>query len=152
LRPAPHSFPTRRSSDLAAQVLKSARRREILRLALGWMLGFIDSPQLGVALSDVTTTLLSGLLDVLRREDDGIEFAIIGMGRYGGRELGFGSDTDVMYVYRAGSAEPGDAQKRAEQLVAELLRLSDDLKLTLDLDINLRPEGKNGPVVRSLDS
>src|SRR5690606_39918507 len=84
LRPAPHSFPTRRSSDLAAQVLKSARRREILRLALGWMLGFIDSVQLGVALSDVTTTLLTGLLASLRREDDAIEFAIIGMGRYGG--------------------------------------------------------------------
>src|SRR5690554_455327 len=140
------------SADAAAQVLKSARRREILRLALGWMLGFIDSVQLGVALSDVTTTLLTGLLASLRREDDGIEFAIIGMGRYGGRELGFGSDTDVMYVYRAGATDPAEAHKRAEQLVAELLRLSDDLKLTLDLDIGLRPEGKNGPVVRSLDS
>lgn len=138
--------------DAAAQVLKSARRREVLRLALGWMLGFIDSPQLGVALSDVTTTLLTGLLASLRREDDGIEFAIIGMGRYGGRELGFGSDTDIMYVYRPGSIQPAEAQKRAEYLVAELLRLSDDLKLALDLDIDLRPEGKNGPVVRSLDS
>jgi glutamate-ammonia-ligase adenylyltransferase len=37
-------------------------------------------------------------------------------------------------------------------LVAELLRLSEDFKLPLDLDINLRPEGKNGAVVRSLDS
>mgnify|MGYP006195614767 CR=1 FL=1 len=50
-------------------------------------------------------------------------------------ELGFGSDTDVMYVYRAVTAEPAEAQKRAEYLVSELLRLSDDLKLTLDLDI-----------------
>ncbi|MEX1080248.1 MAG: bifunctional [glutamine synthetase] adenylyltransferase/[glutamine synthetase]-adenylyl-L-tyrosine phosphorylase [Homoserinimonas sp.] len=140
------------SADAAATLLKTARRREVLRLALGWMLGFIDSPRLGHALSDVTTTLLNGLLSALRRDDDGIEFAIIGMGRYGGSELGFGSDTDVMYVYRATTAEPGDAQKRAEHLVAELLRLSDDLKLTLDLDINLRPEGKNGAVARSLDS
>ena len=138
--------------DAAATVLKSARRREVLRLALGWMLGFIDSGQLGHALADVTTTLLSGLLATLRRSDDGIEFAIIGMGRYGGRELGFGSDTDVMYVYRALSADAAGAQKRAEQLVSELLRLSDDLTLTLDLDIDLRPEGKNGAVVRSLDS
>jgi glutamate-ammonia-ligase adenylyltransferase len=140
------------SADDVATALKATRRREVLRLALGWMLGFVDSPQLGHALSDVTTTLLSGLLASLRREDDGIEFAIIGMGRYGGRELGFGSDTDVMYVYRAVSADPAEAQKRAEHLVSELLRLSDDLKLTLDLDINLRPEGKNGAVVRSLES
>lgn len=142
-------------ADAAAAVLRSARRREVLRLALGWMLGFVDSRELGHALADVTTTLLTGLLSALRRADDGIEFAIIGMGRYGGRELGFGSDTDVMYVYRAttaGAAGAAGAQKRAEYLVSELLRLSEDLKLTLDLDINLRPEGKNGAVVRSLDS
>jgi glutamate-ammonia-ligase adenylyltransferase len=138
--------------DAVATVLKAARRREVLRLALGWMLGFIDTARLGHALTDVTTTLLSGLLASLRRNDDGIEFAIIGMGRYGGRELGFGSDTDVMYVYRTVTAEPAVAQKRAEQLVSELLRLSNDFKLPLDLDIDLRPEGKNGAVVRSLDS
>ena len=140
------------TADGAAAVLRTARRREVLRLALGWILGFIDVQQLGRGLSDVTTTLLEGLLSALRRGDDGIEFAIIGMGRYGGGELGFGSDTDVMYVYRPTSIDAGAAQQRAEELVSELLRLSDDFTLPLELDINLRPEGKNGAVVRSLDS
>ena len=140
------------SAEAAATALKSARRREVLRLALGWILGFVDVQQLGHALTDVTTTLLGGLLAALRREDDGIEFAIIGMGRYGGRELGFGSDTDVMYVYRPVTVDGSVAQQRAEAIVSELLRLSDDFKLPLELDINLRPEGKNGAVVRSLDS
>jgi glutamate-ammonia-ligase adenylyltransferase len=140
------------TAEGAAAVLRAARRREVLRLALGWILGFIDVQQLGRGLSDVTTTLLEGLLAALRRGGDNIEFAIIGMGRYGGGELGFGSDTDVMYVYRPADSDTGDAQRRAEELVSELLRLSEDFTLPLDLDINLRPEGKNGAVVRSLDS
>ena len=138
--------------ETAAQALRTARRREVLRLALGAILGLVDVRTLGHALSDVTTALLTGLLAGLRQADDGIEFGIIAMGRFGGRELGFGSDTDVMYVFRPTTAEPEHAQRRAQQLVAELLRLSDDLKLPLELDINLRPEGKNGTVVRSLDS
>jgi glutamate-ammonia-ligase adenylyltransferase len=81
-----------------------------------------------------------------------MEFAIIAMGRYGGREVGFGSDADVMYVYRAGTATGEEAQARSEQIVQTLGRLTEDLRLPLDLDIGLRPEGKNGAVARSLDS
>jgi glutamate-ammonia-ligase adenylyltransferase len=107
---------------------------------------------LGHALSDVTTALLTGTLAAIHNADDGLEFAIIAMGRYGGQELGFGSDADVIYVYRATSLSGEAAQSRAESLVSEILRLTEDLRLPLDLDINLRPEGKNGAVVRSLDS
>jgi glutamate-ammonia-ligase adenylyltransferase len=136
----------------AALALRTARRREVLRLAIAAILGQIDVEELGVALADVTTALLAGVLEIVHRPGDGIEFAIIAMGRYGGRELGFGSDADVMYVYRATTATGEEAQARAEMIVAFLLRYTEDLRLPLDLDINLRPEGKNGAVVRSLDS
>ena len=139
-------------TDSAALALRTARRREVLRLAFAAILGQVDIEELGRALSDITTTLLNGVLSIIRPEDDGIEFAIIAMGRYGGQELGFGSDADVMYVYRAVSVDSEEAQSRAEHIVAELLRYTEDLRLPLDLDIGLRPEGKNGAVVRSLDS
>jgi glutamate-ammonia-ligase adenylyltransferase len=74
------------------------------------------------------------------------------MGRYGGAELGFGSDADVMYVYRAAGLEPDAAQRHAEHIARELARLTEDLRLPLDLDTGLRPEGKNGAIVRSLES
>jgi glutamate-ammonia-ligase adenylyltransferase len=74
------------------------------------------------------------------------------MGRYGGAELGFGSDADIMYVYRPAGCEPDAAQRRAEQIVHEIKRLTDDVRLPLDLDLGLRPEGKNGAIVRSLES
>src|SRR5690606_26047739 len=85
--------------DSAAAALRGARRREVLRLAIGWIAGVLDVESLGPALADVTTALLTGALRLAHR-DDGIEFGIIAMGRYGGAELGFGADAAVMYVYR----------------------------------------------------
>lgn len=162
LRPRPlaalldegRAIAARHSEDpsAAALAMRTARRREILRLAIASILDLATVEELGRALSDVTTALVAGALAIARPESDGMEFAVVAMGRYGGQELGFGSDADVVYVYRAVEATGEEAQKRAERLVAELNRLTEDLQVPLDLDIGLRPEGKNGPVARSLDS
>ncbi|TQL47903.1 glutamate-ammonia-ligase adenylyltransferase [Homoserinimonas aerilata] len=135
-----------------ARALLSTRRREVLRLALGAILGLVKVEDLGRGLAAINDMLLHGVLEALRRDDDGIEFGVIAMGRYGGAELGFGSDADVMYVFRPKDDDTQGAQKRAEQLVAGLLRLTEDIRLPFDLDANLRPEGRTGPVVRSLAS
>ncbi len=136
--------------DAAALALRTARRREILRVAIAAMLDLVTIEQLGKALGAITTAVLSGALALAHPYGDGIEFGIVAMGRYGGDELGFGSDADVMYVYRAAGAE--DPQAVAEHIVHELSRLTEDLRVPLDLDIGLRPEGKNGAVVRSIES
>ena len=138
--------------DAAALALRTARRREVLRLALGAILGVVSVEELGLGLSDITTAHLSGMLEIVHRYGDGIEFAIIAMGRYGGQELGFGYDADVIYVYRPAGASNDEAQSRAEAIVRGLKKYTEDLRLPLDLDINLRPEGKNGAIVRSLES
>ncbi|MBG6215337.1 glutamate-ammonia-ligase adenylyltransferase [Cryobacterium sp. CAN_C2] len=157
------------SPDAAATILRAARRREMLRLAFASLLGQIDLDQLGQGLSDVNATYIQGVIAAIRGGDlivqggsdrsdggaadrDGIEFGVIGMGRFGGAELGFGSDADVMYVFRAGTVTGEAANDRARYIVRELNRLTEDGRLPLDLDIGLRPEGSNGPVVRSLDS
>ncbi len=138
--------------DAAAAALRTARRREVLRLALGAILGVVSVEELGRGLSDVTTAILTGVLALVHRYGDGIEFGIVAMGRYGGEELGFGSDADIVYVYRPSGVDGEEAQRRAEHVVHELKRLTEDIRLPLDLDTGLRPEGKNGAIVRSLDS
>ncbi|WBU38474.1 bifunctional [glutamine synthetase] adenylyltransferase/[glutamine synthetase]-adenylyl-L-tyrosine phosphorylase [Homoserinibacter sp. YIM 151385] len=138
--------------ESAAAALRTARRRETLRVALGGILGLTGIEAIGHGLSAISTALLRGMLDLARRGEEGLEFGIIAMGRFGGRELGFGSDADILYVYRPSGAEPEDAQRAAERIVKQLVRLTEDLRLPLDLDVDLRPEGKNGPVVRSLES
>ncbi|WP_213814631.1 bifunctional [glutamine synthetase] adenylyltransferase/[glutamine synthetase]-adenylyl-L-tyrosine phosphorylase [Glaciihabitans sp. dw_435] len=138
--------------DAAALALRTARRREVLRLAIAGILGFITIEELGVGLSDINTAILTGVVSLARPTPDGIEFGIIAMGRYGGEELGFGSDADIMYVYRALDVPGAEAQATSERIIHTIVRLTEDLRLPLDLDIGLRPEGRNGATVRSLDS
>ncbi|MCJ0701513.1 bifunctional [glutamine synthetase] adenylyltransferase/[glutamine synthetase]-adenylyl-L-tyrosine phosphorylase [Frigoribacterium faeni] len=139
------------SVDAAAAVMRQSRRREILRLAMGGILGLLSIDELARGLSAVTTAAISGTLALARRDAGDLEFAVIAMGRYGGEELGFGSDADVLYVYRA-EGDDGTAHRRALAVVAELNRLTSDALVPLDLDTGLRPEGKNGTVARSLSS
>ncbi|GAA4667290.1 bifunctional [glutamine synthetase] adenylyltransferase/[glutamine synthetase]-adenylyl-L-tyrosine phosphorylase [Frondihabitans cladoniiphilus] len=135
-----------------AQILRASRRREILRLALGAIVGVLSIGELGTGLSTITTAAISGALALARRGDDsGSEFAVIAVGRYGGEELGFGSDADILFVHRSDPADSA-AQARATRIVADLHRFTDDALVPFDLDADLRPEGKNGVVVRSLDS
>ncbi|MBP1241766.1 glutamate-ammonia-ligase adenylyltransferase [Frigoribacterium sp. PvP120] len=137
--------------EAGAGVLRNARRREVLRLAIGGILGLMTIDELAAGLTDVTTAAITGALALARRDAGDIEFAVVAMGRYGGRELGFGSDADVLYVYRAPDGDE-TAHRRAVRVVAELNRLTADSLVPLDLDAGLRPEGSSGPVVRSLTS
>jgi len=140
-------------ADAAAKVFRAIRRREVLRLALSAILDVCTVEELGRGLSDVTESHIAALVDAARgSEPDGIEFAVIGMGRFGGRELGIGSDADIVYVFRPTDASPEVAQARALRIVAELVRLSEDARLPFELDADLRPEGRNGVVARSLDA
>ncbi|KTR51007.1 bifunctional [glutamine synthetase] adenylyltransferase/[glutamine synthetase]-adenylyl-L-tyrosine phosphorylase [Curtobacterium oceanosedimentum] len=164
LRPRPlasllaeHAATTARHGDDvdgAAALVRSARRRETLRLGMAAVLGHLDVDALGPALSDVTEATLTGALALARRDaPPGLAFGIVAMGRFGGRELGFGSDADVLYVYRApDDLAPEQASRAAQTIVRELSRLTDDAIHPFELDTDLRPEGKNGPVVRTLES
>lgn len=139
----------------AAVALRAQRRREILRLAFAGILGLATIGELAQGLTNVSQIILEGILEAVRMDGgDGppLEFAIIGMGRFGGAELGFGSDADVMYVFRSNESDQEAAHRRALTIVSRLNELTEDASLPFDLDAGLRPEGKNGPVVRSLEA
>ena len=115
--------------------------------------------RVGAAVSDLTAATLAGTLRAVVREGWGdtlpTRFTIIGMGRFGGQELGYGSDADVLFVHEP---QPGvdehEAAVAANRVVEEMRRLlqipSADPPLLIDAD--LRPEGKSGPLVRTLNS
>ncbi|GAB3601929.1 bifunctional [glutamine synthetase] adenylyltransferase/[glutamine synthetase]-adenylyl-L-tyrosine phosphorylase [Microbacterium aureliae] len=141
----------------AMRAVRALRRRELLRVAMAGILGSITIEQIADALTTITEVTIQAALRAVRREvvppeDDDLDFSVIAMGRFGGRELGFGSDADVMYVYRANSVDPERAARLALQIVSELRNQSEDHRVPLDLDADLRPEGRSGPLVRSLES
>jgi glutamate-ammonia-ligase adenylyltransferase len=145
-------------AELAATSLRAIRRKETLRVAMGSVLGILDLEQTSKGLSDLTESYLIAIQEIATKfmiENRGPlshELAIVAMGRFGGAELGFGSDADVMFVYRPLTDDVNKAQAEAEQLVSEIRTLSADQALEFELDLDLRPEGKNGPIVRSIDS
>jgi glutamate-ammonia-ligase adenylyltransferase len=145
-------------AELAAASIRAIRRKETLRVAMGAALGIIDLERTSQGLTDLTESYLVAIQEIATKfliEKQGPlchELAIVAMGRFGGAELGFGSDADVMFVYRVLGEDVNKAQAEAEILVSEIRRLSADQSLEFELDLDLRPEGKNGPIVRSIDS
>ena len=145
-------------AELAAASIRAIRRKETLRVAMGAALGICDLERTSQGLTDLTESYLIAIQQIATKfliEKQGPlchELAIVAMGRFGGAELGFGSDADVMFVYRVLGDDVNKAQAEAEVLVSEIRRLSADQSLEFELDLDLRPEGKNGPIVRSIDS
>lgn len=141
----------------AAKAVRALRRRELLRTAMGSVLDVLTIDEVAGALTGITEASLQAALRAVRREvvpeeDDSLDFSIIAMGRFGGAELGFGSDADVLFVYDPDGIDPQRAQKLSERIVAGLREQLADHRLPLELDADLRPEGRNGPIVRSFDA
>ncbi|EDY59093.2 MULTISPECIES: bifunctional [glutamine synthetase] adenylyltransferase/[glutamine synthetase]-adenylyl-L-tyrosine phosphorylase [Streptomyces] len=151
---------------------RGVRRRELFRTAAADIVGSYGTEtqpaepdqgalvdRVGAAVSDLTAATLAGTLRAVVREGWGdtlpTRFAVIGMGRFGGHELGYGSDADVLFVHEPREGvEERVASEAANKVVSEMRRLlqisSADPPLLIDAD--LRPEGKSGPLVRSLTS
>ncbi|MGV0992532.1 MAG: bifunctional [glutamine synthetase] adenylyltransferase/[glutamine synthetase]-adenylyl-L-tyrosine phosphorylase [Mycobacterium sp.] len=145
----------------AITAARTLRRRELARVASADLLGMLDVGQVCTALTSVWVAVLQCALDAVIRANTAAgaappaAIAVIGMGRLGGGELGYGSDADVMFVCEpANGADETRAVKWsvsvAEQLRALLGAPSDDPPL--EVDANLRPEGRSGPLVRTLSS
>jgi glutamate-ammonia-ligase adenylyltransferase len=146
----------------AIRVIRGLRRQELLRVACADLLGRLDVVRVGRALTDIAVATLQAGLDVALRAhadetggDVPVDLAISGMGRLGGGEMGFGSDADVLFVHRPrDGADESKAAAAANAIATTLRRLLAEPAPdpAFEVDADLRPEGKKGPLVRSLDA
>jgi glutamate-ammonia-ligase adenylyltransferase len=116
---------------------------------------------IGRALTDITAATVQGALEAVlafrsdKAQPQLIRFAVIAMGRFGGFELGYGSDADVLFVYEPLPGADDQAASAAAFAVATELRTLLQTPSTdppLQIDADLRPEGRQGPLVRTLAS
>ncbi|BDR53086.1 glutamate-ammonia-ligase adenylyltransferase [Bombiscardovia nodaiensis] len=148
-----------------ATALRAMRRREIERIGLGWLCRVCDESECLAGMSDVYDAMIEAALawSVQAQEREqaltqpAASIAVIALGRYGGREVNFSSDADVMLIFDpAAGATPEEAEAFAQgacdKLRAILSSGTLSLEAKLDLDLDLRPEGRSGPLIRSLDS
>lgn len=153
-----HADPAR-----AIAAARTLRRRELARVASADLLGLLPVVDVCRALTSVWVAVLQAALEVVIRANSSTDgplarIAVIGMGRLGGGELGYGSDADVMFVCEptegAGAADESAAVRWAigvaEQVRTLLGQPSSDPPL--EVDAGLRPEGRNGSLVRTLAS
>ncbi len=149
--------------DKGVRALRGVRRRELLRIAAADVLGLIDVADVGRALTRLTDATLQATLEgavtaTLRSrglDEAPTRVAIVAMGRYGGFELTYGSDADVLFVHDPhDGADPQAAAGFARAVAEEIRRVlgepGPDPALVVDAD--LRPESRQGPVVRTLDA
>ena len=149
----------------AIAAVRGVRRQELLRIAFADLLGRLDVVDVCRAISASTEATLEAALRIAAGavaaeralERLPLRFAVIAMGRLGGAETSYGSDADVMFVFEAddGAADGHDCARLAHEVASRLRALlgapsSNDPPLGVDAD--LRPEGRGGPLVRSLAS
>lgn len=75
--------------------------------------------------------------------------AVVAMGRFGGAELAYGSDLDVLVVFDDAKMAAEDAEPFAESFL-KLMNGETPVQRLYDLDLSLRPEGRKGSLARSL--
>lgn len=160
-----------RSGRTPTDALRVAYRRRLLGLA-GRDLASADPltvlPVTSAELADLAAAALEAALAIARAElpdhDPGEEpgswracrLAVLGMGKTGGRELNYLSDVDVVYVAEpAPGAAEDDALAVGAKLAVALQRICSEPTgegSLWEVDAALRPEGKSGSLVRTLDS
>ncbi len=148
-------------ADDATRAVLAIRRRELLRAAAADVLGLAGIEETGEALTTVARVTFASTLAAAVAETEGAtgplptRLAVIAMGRFGGHEMGYASDADVVFVHDPLPGATDEAATRAAHAVAErvralLSRPGPDPALLVDA--GLRPEGRQGPLVRSLAS
>ncbi|OBB26682.1 bifunctional [glutamine synthetase] adenylyltransferase/[glutamine synthetase]-adenylyl-L-tyrosine phosphorylase [Mycolicibacterium elephantis] len=146
--------------ERAIAAARTLRRRELARIASADLLGMLEVTDVCAALTSVWVAVLQAALESVIRantRDDAVpaRIAVIGMGRLGGAELGYGSDADVMFVCEPLDGVDESVAVRWATTVAEQVRTllgAPSPDPPLEVDATLRPEGRNGPLVRTLAS
>ncbi|CAM5363158.1 Bifunctional glutamine synthetase adenylyltransferase/adenylyl-removing enzyme [Streptomyces violarus] len=140
--------------------LRVAYRRCLLSIAARDVCGTTGVAESAAELADLATATLRaalGLAGAAAPEDAALcRLAVIAMGKCGGHELNYVSDVDVIFVGEAvEGADETKAVRAATRLASHMMRICSETTVEGSIwpvDANLRPEGRNGPLVRTLSS
>lgn len=132
--------------DDRQRALQRWKQRHLVGVAARDVFGHAPIAQVGGDLTRIAQATLEG---ALRSLDPQVPFAVVAFGRLGGAELGYASDLDLAFVH------DGDDGQEAERVASGLLRFiggDTPAERIWAVDADLRPEGRSGPLTRSLDA
>jgi glutamate-ammonia-ligase adenylyltransferase len=168
------------AEDLAQKLAQAGDFQDLLDLLRRWtndrrfqigvqmMRGSLDPEAAGPVLADIAETALSALLEPVAAglaeshgRIEGGGFAVVALGKLGGRELTMGSDLDLLFIYDAPAGSEASDGPRPLAVSQYFVRLSQRLLSAITaptgegrlyaVDMRLRPSGEQGPLATSLD-
>jgi [glutamine synthetase] adenylyltransferase / [glutamine synthetase]-adenylyl-L-tyrosine phosphorylase len=119
--------------------IRTYRQRQLLRIILRDVLGLSQPAATFAELTDVAEACLVVVAKLLTSE----QLTVIALGKFGGREISYGADLDVLFV--------GEDIRAAQNLMTAIAQPTAEGDIWA-LDARLRPEGEKGPVVCSLET
>jgi [glutamine synthetase] adenylyltransferase / [glutamine synthetase]-adenylyl-L-tyrosine phosphorylase len=138
----------RNESDDQQGALRRFSDRHLFGVIARDILGDADVRQVGRDVTAIAEAALEVSLDVL---EPAIPFAVIALGRFGGSELSYMSDLDVVFAYDGTTAADAEEGLRLAAGLRRFVQGATPATRLWAVDVDLRPEGKQGPLARSLD-
>jgi glutamate-ammonia-ligase adenylyltransferase len=141
--------------------LRRAKRRVTFEVGLADLAGELRTREVGQVLTALADATLEYACRFAMRERDveaspsGLDasgLALIAMGKLGGREIGYGSDLDLFFVYDGSAESAPERYSRVAQRVLRLVETPHGEGPGYVLDTRLRPSGSQGLLVASLDA
>ncbi|MEY4767886.1 MAG: Glutamate-ammonia-ligase adenylyltransferase [Pseudomonadota bacterium] len=154
--------------------LRQFKHLNILRIAAADIIGHLSLTLVSDYLTYLAETIVESVIDYAWKQltakhgfphqiqatiDD---FAIIGLGKFGGSELGYGSDLDLVFLYRSDNSHEFTTGNKPISILQFYVRLGQKIRHILDtkmlsgvlyeIDLRLRPSGNSGLLVAHLDS
>ncbi|MBI5327676.1 MAG: bifunctional [glutamate--ammonia ligase]-adenylyl-L-tyrosine phosphorylase/[glutamate--ammonia-ligase] adenylyltransferase [Deltaproteobacteria bacterium] len=177
----------------AATALRLYKQKEYLRIGTRDILGLASMQETTLELSDLASACLeiayrfclkqlkaeygTPLYKDIDDKDVESEFAVIGMGKLGGRELNFNSDIDIIYIYSSDKGETSGIENppsppftkggmggfnnkislhafyvKLSEMITKIIGNVTEDGIVFRVDLNLRPEGKGGDLANSIRS
>jgi glutamate-ammonia-ligase adenylyltransferase len=137
--------------------LREAHHGQVFRLLAQDLSGLLTVEQLADHLSDLADAMLQVTLDLCwshlkGRHRDAPRFAVAAFGKLGGKELGYASDLDLIFLYDDPDENAQEIYARLAQRLSRWLTARTGAGVLFDIDLRLRPQGESGLLVSSIEA
>ena len=138
-------------------ILREAHHAQAFRLLVQDIAGLQTLEHLSDHLTELADIMVQSTLDLCwsklkNRHREQAKFAVIGYGKLGGKELGYASDLDIVFLHDDPAAEAGERYARLGQRINTWLSSRTSAGILFETDLRLRPNGDSGMLVTSIES
>jgi glutamate-ammonia-ligase adenylyltransferase len=138
-------------------LLRHFKHVQTIRLLAQDLAGTLPLEKLSDHLSDLASTILKIVVDlawqgVKQRHRDAPAFSVVGYGKLGGKELGYASDLDLVFLYDDPAPEAPENYARLARRINHWLTSMTSAGVLYETDLRLRPDGASGLLVSTVDA